>query len=105
MDTLPLEQLGVNMESLQASGIALGILAVLNIPVYWVLFKVLFEDFSEFSQAVIYWFTPDGWSFLRGEWTEDFFAEVKLMAWGGLSALAVGTEFFIFGAPIQSLFN
>ena len=41
-------------------------------------FKLFFDDFADYEEAWQYYFTPDFWSMLKGEYTDDFWAEVKL---------------------------
>ena len=53
-------------------------LAVVNIPVYYLLFRVLYRDMQEFIDAVWFWLKPDLWSLLDGEYWDDFWAEMKL---------------------------
>ncbi len=50
-----------------------------------VLFRVFFDDLSDFLECVGYWFTPDIISLFRGEWAEDQWAEAKLFLYLGLS--------------------
>lgn len=58
--------------------VLLGTLAVLNAPLYYVAFKILFKDREEFFEAIWFWLKPDLWSALRGEFWEDLWAEMKL---------------------------
>lgn len=48
-------------------------------------FKLIFGDFDGFIECARFWFQPDFISFLRGEWTEDKWGELKLFVWIGLS--------------------
>jgi len=50
------------------------------------LFKVFFKDKDDFFSCVRYYFTPDIWSLLKGEFHQNFFAEGKIFLWLGLSA-------------------
>jgi len=54
------------------------ILAIVNIPAYLLVGKLLFEDWYGFKEALVYWVKPDMWSWMSGEGMEDFFAELKL---------------------------
>lgn len=54
------------------------ILAVVNIPVYLYLGKLFFGDWAGFWEVVRFWFTPDIISAFRGEYWEDWSAELKL---------------------------
>lgn len=53
------------------------------------LFYLLFGDWEEFVECVRFWFTPELWSALKGEWHDDVWAEIKLLIFFGLS-IAVG---------------
>jgi len=48
------------------------------------LFKLFFSDLSEFGEAIRFWFTPEIVSMFRGEWGQDWWAEVKLGLWLGI---------------------
>lgn len=52
------------------------------------LWRLFFEDMDEFKECLRFWITPDVISMFRGEWAEDWWAEVKLGAWMFLSGLA-----------------
>jgi hypothetical protein len=71
------------------------IVAVLNIPLYFVLGKMIFRTWESFWEAVKYNFKPDFWSLLTGHWLEDMWAETKLLVWGGLSGLCVYGEILL----------
>jgi len=45
------------------------------------MFAPMFNDSDGFWECVCFWFTPDAYSFDRGEWTEDWWAELKLGFW------------------------
>jgi len=59
--------------------IILGIVA--NMPVCYGLGRLIFKDGDEFGKAIFFWLTPDIYSFIRGEWTDDLWAELKLGFW------------------------
>jgi len=61
------------------------ILAMLNIPLYWLMAKVFFKDLDDFLESVRFWFTPNIFSAFRGEYMDDLFAEMKLILWIGFS--------------------
>ncbi len=80
--------------------VLLATLAVLNAPLYYLAYRVIFKDWEEFTEAVWFWLKPDLWSALRGEFFEDWWAELKLgilfAACGGavyLETLAIQTRF------------
>lgn len=45
------------------------------------LWKPFFGTLDDFVECLGYWFTPDAWSFLRGDGIDDFWAEFKLGIW------------------------
>lgn len=51
-----------------------------------VLFKYFFKDRDDFIECVKFWLTPDIISAFRGEYFDDYWAEFKLLIWGGISA-------------------
>ena len=78
-----------------ATVIALVVLIAANYPLYRLIGRWFFAEWAEFSQASILWFTTAAWSFLRGEFWEDFMAEAKLAAYLVCCALIVGLEFLL----------
>jgi hypothetical protein len=66
------------------------LLAVVNIPIYWLLFRTLFDDVDELFDAIKFWITPEIFSAMRGEYLNDIWAELKLILLvGGCVALVV----------------
>lgn len=55
------------------------LLAVLNIPLYWILYRTLFTDLDELVDAIKFWITPEIFSAFRGEYWDDIWAEFKLL--------------------------
>ena len=53
------------------------------------LWKPIFGSLDEFTECIGYWFTPDAWSFLNGDYWEDFMAELKIALWL-VPSIAVG---------------
>lgn len=53
-------------------------LIVLNIPLYKVYFRMMFESMEDFNECIRYSFTPDIISLFRGEYCRDYFGEMKL---------------------------
>ena len=67
-----------------------------GIIVLVLLFKPIFGNKEEFWECVSYWFTPDFFSFFKGEAGADFIAELKLGLWVALEsaqALALAQEY------------
>ncbi len=62
-----------------AAGVALACAALM--------FKPFFKDWSGFWSCIVYWLKPDWISWFQGEGVEDWWGELKLGAWIGLSAL------------------
>lgn len=76
-----------------------------NIPLYWLLYRALFDDVDEFADAVKFWITPDIFSAFRGEYFDDWWAELKLgLLIGGCIALVifeyVGLEGYFAGGGV-----
>ena len=42
-------------------------------------FKLFFGDFADYVDAWKYYFTPDFWSFIKGEYSDDVWAEFQLV--------------------------
>ena len=71
------------------------ILAIANIPVYWVLGWVWFKDWDEFREAIGFWLTPDILSAFQGEYMADWWAELKLGLWFASCAGSVFAEAYL----------
>jgi hypothetical protein len=54
---------------------------VVGIGMAALLFRVFFDDLEDLGECVKYWLTPDIISMFRGEWAEDQWASLKLMAY------------------------
>lgn len=75
------------------------ILISANIPVFIGIGWVLFSTWGEFFECVRFWITPDVISWFRGEWVEDWWAEMKLLIWLVMCAGCVAGEYWLmFGA-------
>jgi hypothetical protein len=57
------------------------ILGIVNIPVYFGLRWLIFDDWDNFLESIRFWLTPDIFSLLNGEYWEDWWGEMKLGAW------------------------
>lgn len=73
--------------------IAFIVLIVVNIPLYLLLGKILFSSIEDFWEAVTFWFTPDLFSAIQGQWGDDMWAELKLGLFVGLCIACVYGEF------------
>lgn len=78
---------------------AWALLVVANVPVYRVLGRAVFDDWSGFRRCVHHGFTPDIVSFLLGEFLDSRWAQFKLFAFGALSWAAVYAEHRLFFGP------
>ena len=52
-----------------------------SVGIWTVLFKPVFASKDGFFECVIYYFKPDFWSWMQGEWGEDFWSTLKLNFW------------------------
>lgn len=73
--------------------VLLSVLGVVNIPVYILIGKFLFEDWSGFWESIKFWLTPDIVSWFRGERWEDAWAETRLWLFVVLCVIAVLVEY------------
>lgn len=72
------------------------VLGVVNVPVYWGLGWVMFNSWDEFGEAIRFWITPDLFSAFRGEFVNDWWAELKLGVWAsGCMGCVYGEAFLI----------
>ena len=80
--------------------VLLATLAVVNAPLYYLAYRLIFKDWEEFTEAVWFWLKPDFYSLLMGELAQDWWAELKLGFFFGacsgavyLETLAIQTRF------------
>ncbi|ARN57586.1 hypothetical protein [Sedimentisphaera salicampi] len=71
------------------------ILAVLNLPVYFFLGWVIFDDWEGFVDSVKYIVTSDWISALRGEYYDDAWGEIKFLYFLATCAAAVFGEYLL----------
>ena len=57
------------------------ILGAIHVPLYVLWGWVLFRSWEDFWDAVCFFFKPEWWSLLDGEYWEDILAEAKLALW------------------------
>jgi len=62
----------------------LVIVAVVSLPVYWLLGRLFFDDWRDFLDHLRLWYQPFWLSALRGEFNEDMWAQVKLLLFLGI---------------------
>ena len=63
---------------MEAPLIAFIVMAVINIPLFILIGKVIFGSWEDFWDAVKFWLTPDALSLFTGEYWDDIWAEFKL---------------------------
>jgi len=73
--------------------IALVVLALASWPFYRALGTLIFRNADDLHNSIYYWLMPDFISLFRGEWWEDQFASLKLLAFVSISGLTVGAEY------------
>jgi hypothetical protein len=62
----------------------LVIVAVVSLPIYWLLGRFFFDDWRDFLDHLRLWYQPFWLSALRGEFNEDMWAQVKLFLFLGI---------------------
>ncbi len=65
---------------------------VLNVPMYALIWWAFFGDWSDFTAAVYFWFSPTWLDWLRGESDEDAWQHAKALVFLVLCALMVVSE-------------
>jgi hypothetical protein len=70
------------------------VLAVLNVPLYWVLGRFFFPTGADIYDTVRLLLTPRIWDLLRGEAFEDQWAHFQVGAWLALCVVTVASEHF-----------
>ena len=75
---------------MDGASIAFITMAVVNIPLFIFIGKLFFGCWGDFWDAIVFWFTPDTYSMLTGNLTEDWLAEGKL----GLFIVSCGAIVF-----------
>jgi hypothetical protein len=71
------------------------LLALINIPVYLLIGKLFFDDWEDFGECVRFWFTPEWISWLSGELGEEWWADLRLVAFIGVCSLVVYGEYHL----------
>lgn len=83
-----------------------ALLAVLNLPAFWLLARFLFPTGADVVDTVRLLFTPRLWDLLQGEAFEDQWAHFRIVAWLFLCISLVASEhYFIrhhFPAMVES---
>ncbi len=68
------------------------VLAVVNLPVYYLFYKLVFKDLSDFGQSVKYCLMPNLFSLFRGEYFKDQWATLKMVFFVVMCVGAVAAE-------------
>ena len=68
------------------------IVAVISLPLYWLIGRYFFDDWRDFLDHLRLWYQPIWLSAFRGEFGEDMWAQAKLFVFLGLCA---GWAFFV----------
>jgi hypothetical protein len=83
----------VELFGIKINVVLLVVLGVLNVPLYVLIGRVLFEDWSGFWESIKFWLTPNFISFFRGEYWDDVWSELKLWYFVVLCVIAVVVEY------------
>jgi hypothetical protein len=67
-------------------------LAVLNLPVYFLIGRHMFTDFEDFFDCVKFWLLPEWLSAFRGEYWDDLWAELRLILFVVVCGVVVAAE-------------
>ena len=73
------------------------LLFLLHLPVYFLWGWFLFRSWGDFWDAIVFWFQPDWWSMLDGEYLDDLYAESKLALWFILPIGLIRLELWLVG--------
>lgn len=68
--------------------LAIVLAVIVGIAVAALLFKPFFGNAEEFFRCVKFYFTPDVFSFFRGEFWDDWWAETKIGFWLGAAGIS-----------------
>ncbi len=69
-------------------------LAIANIPVYFIVGKIMFNDLDGAKEAFGFWFTPMWIEALRGDGETATWSNLKVFVWLFICGAAVATEYF-----------
>ncbi|MBI5091501.1 MAG: hypothetical protein HZB26_03555 [Candidatus Hydrogenedentes bacterium] len=75
------------------------ILTLVNVPIFILYGKLLFDDFQGFLDAIYFWIKPDFVSLFDGQLTEDWWAELKLGLFVATCGALVAAEYHFVVAP------
>jgi hypothetical protein len=66
---------------------------------------MMFDGWEDLADCIGYWLTPDILSLFRGEWTDDWWAEVRLMVFVALVVGCTLAAFHLAGGSILGAFK
>lgn len=92
------------MEGIEIHWWLLGVLAVANIPIYWIMFRAFYNDGYDFGDALGYLVQPDIISLMRGEFTEDFYQSLKIWVYFMLCVATPCAEYVVYWKFIRPMF-
>ncbi len=72
------------------------LIVALNVPVFVLWGWVLFRTWENLWEAIRFLFKPDSWSFIDGEYWDDWKAEFKLAVWVIIPILLIRLELWLF---------
>lgn len=78
-------------------------LLVVNIPIYKIIFRLVFKDVDDFNESVKYSFTPDIFSLIKRRFWKDQFGELKLSFFIFLVFMLILTEYIFIITIIKSV--
>lgn len=81
------------------------VLILINIPIYKLIFKLTFNDVDDLNESIRYYFTPDFFSLLRGEYFKDIRSEFKLSCFIISCGLVVVLEHYFINKIIDLIFR
>lgn len=85
----------------ELNAIIVIVLLIVNIPLYKIIFRLIFRDYDDFEEAVKYSFTPDIYSLFKGRYWKDQIGEAKLSFFALACIIAIVVEYSIIKALIN----
>ncbi len=79
------------------------VLLIINIPIYKIVFNLMFDSTEDFYESLRYVFTPDIISLFRGEYVKDWFGEMKFQFFILICGGAIFLEYAIISGLIRTI--
>ena len=73
------------------------LLFLCNIPVYVLWGWLLFRNWANFWEAIVFWFKPEMWLLVEGKYWDDIYAESKLAIWFFAPIGLIQLEMYLLG--------